>query len=59
MYFIYSNNNIKIQGDISIIPSEYRDYALKQQNNSIKAKNLGWFCPPLVVDIGKSIMYIA
>ena len=58
MYFIYTNNYIVTRGDISIIPNEYRDYALKQQNDTILANNLGWFCPPVVVDIGKTIVYI-
>ena len=57
MPFIYIHNNNREEGDISIIPEEYRDEALLQTEHAIMAHQNGFFCPPVVVDIGKSIMY--
>ena len=56
-FYYYYNNNITM-GDISIIPNEYKEEALQQKNNAIYCHNLGYFNPPVVVDIGKSIQYI-
>ena len=57
MPFIYYNGPEIIQGDITIIPPCYRSYAIMQQNNAIYAYHRGWFCPPMVVDIGKTIQF--
>ena len=58
MYFIYTNTNLKIQGDITVIPNKYRDYALQQKNKAITADNIHYYCPPMIVDINISIQYI-
>lgn len=57
MPFIYIHNNHREEGDISIIPEQYRDEALLQREHAIMAHQNGLFCPPVVVDIGVSIMY--
>lgn len=58
MYFIYTKNNIKKQGDISIIPDKYKKYALQHKNNALIANKLNCMCPPSIVDIGVSIEYL-
>jgi hypothetical protein len=58
MHFIFTNNHLVTHGDISIIPTKFRNFALEQKNNAILANNFGWFCPPVVVGIGQTIQYI-
>ena len=58
MYFIYTNNGIKKQGDISIIPDKYKKYALQQKNDALLANKLNCMCAPSIVDIGVCIEYI-
>jgi hypothetical protein len=55
--FIYTDNHVVTLGDISIIPNEYIVYALQQKNDTILCTELGWFCPVVVVGIGKTIQY--
>ena len=58
MHFIYTNNDIVTHGDLSIIPKKYKKIALEQKKFAISSDNLGLFCPPVVVGIGKAIQYI-
>ena len=56
--FIFTDHHFVTQGDISIIPNAYRVHALQQANDTILATQLGWFCPVVVVGIGKTIQYV-
>lgn len=58
MHFLYNNNGLVTQGDLTIIPDEYKTIALIQKRDSIIAYNLNWICYPIFVDQNKTIEYI-